>query len=93
MHVRAGVSASAARCWIDWQAGPHAAARPTPRGCDGPCRGPGAAPSAPRRLAQSLDGLLAIPGALPAAARAAAAARAFAEGNGLLPGLRVNRRA
>ncbi len=93
MHVRAGVSATAARCWIGCHPGRHAAARRDPRSCDSACRGPGAAPSAPRRLAQTLDGLLVASGALPAPARITAAARAFAEGNGLIPGLRVNRRA
>lgn len=90
----AGSIRAAARAWIGQHSGPapqlRRAGDPPARLCAA-CR---AEPARPRRLAQGLDGLLGD-GApvVPAPSPTLAAARAFAEGNRLLAGLRVDRRA
>ena len=93
-YMRSTIAAAAsARCRIDPRGGPPATPRRDRPGCGADCRRQGAAPPAPRALAQGLEALLAAGPPPPASARITAAARAFAEGNGLFTGQRVNRRA
>jgi hypothetical protein len=87
----ARTAAAAAQAWFRTDPRMTRAPRRTPHAPDPACPHCRAAPAGARPLAQSLDGLLADGAPAISAARISDAARAFAEGNGFLPGLLVDR--
>jgi hypothetical protein len=87
----ARAAAAAAHSWLNCDPRVTRQPRRGTRAHDPACPHCRAAPAGARSLAHSLDALLADGAPALSPARVADAARAFAEGNGFLPGLLVDR--